>query len=208
MERKSFNETDYAEEELAATITSHSNYTIEVASTVGYAVGDTLAQFSGIVAVRKSVITQIVDSDTLTVTDIVSWVNGPATVFKPINVEVGWAPIHGGNPGIIKQFRDIVMFFRTANFNALEVEFSSNQSSYPESFDVTPTIEGLWGFFPWGSLPWGQTVAPLQVIRTLVPAEKTRCHWYNFAVYHSQALSSFSMVGITTWFDEISEVVK
>jgi hypothetical protein len=208
VERKNFNETDYAEEELAATITGHSGLTVNVSSTTGYAAGDTLAQFSGIVAVRKSVIVSVDNSTDLTVTDTISWVNGSAIVFKPIEVNVSWSPIHGGNPGIVKQFRDIVMFFRTANFNQLEVEFTSNQSSYPETFDVVPSIDGLWGFFPWGGLPWGQTTAPLQAIRTLIPAEKTRCHWYNFAVYHSQALSNFSMVGITTWFDEISEVVK
>lgn len=208
VERKTFTETDYAEEEEACTITGHTGDVVYVSSTTGYAVDDTLAQFQSGIAVRKSVILEIINSTSLRVRQNLSWLNGAATVYKPIDLKIQYAPIHGGNPGMVKQWRDIVMFFSQANFDELAVTFSSNQSLNDETFNVVPTSAGGWGLFPWGSIPWGQKVTPLQPIRTYIPKEKSRSHWYNFSINHKQALSNFSLVGITTWFDEISEKVK
>lgn len=208
IERKNFDATDYAMEELSVTITSASGTTVNLSSTTGVAAGDTLAQFSGTSIIRESVVASVDSGTALTVRDSLSWTAGAAISYKPIQTTIKYVPIHGGNPGMVKLFNDLVLFFSNANFDSLNLEFTSDQDIGPEDFDVTPNLSGLWGLFPWGSIPWGSTSGPLQPIRTVVPAAKARAHWYNLTITHSQALSNFSLVGITSFYEEISEIMK
>jgi hypothetical protein len=207
-ERKNFNQTDYAMEELATSISVVAGTTLTVPNTTGFAAGDTIAQLSGTTVVRESVIQSVPDSTHVVVADTLLWALTSATVYKPISVEIEYTPIHGGNPGIVKLFEDLVMFFANANFDKITLTFVSDQDIGPETFDVTPSLTGGWGLFPWGQIAWGIHTGELQPIRTLVPSAKARCHWYSLKITQSQALANFSLVGITSFFDEISEIMK
>jgi hypothetical protein len=206
-ERKNYTISDYAEEELAVTIASSTGTTIVVNSTTGVNVGDSIAQFSGSTPIRESVITEVTDATHLEVVDVLSWAAAAATVFTPIETVVQYTPIHGGNPAMIKLFQDLIMFFSNAAFDSIEAKFSSDMSFFDESFEVTPQTGGGWGFFPWGSGGWGLTNTFLQAVRTLIPSEKARCHWFNLTLTSNQALTSFALVGISAFFDEISQKV-
>jgi hypothetical protein len=207
-ERKRFDATDYAMEEMPVTITSSTGTTVNVNNTAGVNVGDTIAQFLGSVVIRESVITQIVSPTQIYVTDILTWTNNSATVYRPIVVAVKYTPIHGGNPAMVKLYEDLIMIFANANFNEMDLTFTSDQDISPETFTMTPTFSGQWGLFGWGSLGWGIHSGPFQTVRTLIPQNKARCHWFDLKIEEGQALTSFALVGISTFFNDVSEIQK
>lgn len=207
-ERKSFTLLDYADDQLSVTISSSTGTTVVLTSTTGINPGDTLAQFSGGNLVRSSVIVSVDSGTDITVEDSLGWMAGAAIVYMPINSVVKYTPVHAGNPAMVKLFSDFVMFFTDSRFTSINVAFTSDQSIGSEDFDVIPTSGGSWGLFPWGGVPWGGGLPPVQVIRTLIPSEKARCHWYNVTLTHNQALSSFGLAGISSFFDEVSEIQK
>lgn len=207
-ERKRFDATDYAMEELSVSITSSSGLLVNVNSTTGAAVGDTIAQLSGSIVIRESVIDQVVSGTQLQVRDTLSWAVAAATIYKPINVDVKYTPIHGGNPAIVKLYEDLILMFANANFDIMTLTFTSDQDISPESFTLSPTFSGQWGFFGWGGLAWGVHAGPFQPVRTLIPQGKARCHWYDLEIEEGQALTNFALVGISSFFNEVSEIQK
>lgn len=207
-ERKRFDATDYAMEEMAVTITSSTGTTVNVNTTTGVNIGDTIAQFLGSVVIRESVITQVVSGTQLTVTDTLSWSVAAATIYRPIDVAVKYTPIHGGNPAVVKLYEDLIMMFANANFDEMTLTFTSDQDISPESFPMSPTFSGQWGFFGWGGIGWGVHAGPFQPVRTLIPQAKARCHWFDLKIEEGQALTSFALVGVSTFFNEISEIQK
>lgn len=202
-ERKTYTITDNADEEVAVTISSSSGTTVTVASTTGLSVGWQLTQFNGSVLQRSSMIEEITDATHLVVNDTLSWAAGAATAYAPIEEEVTYAPVHGGNPGIMKHFNYISAMFSNAEFDELTMTFTSDLSVSEDEVVLRPQREGPWGLFPWGLVAWGGAQARLQPIPTLVPVEKCRCQWLNITLSHSQALSKFSLTGISLWFEEM-----
>lgn len=203
-ERKTYGITDNADEEVAITIVSSAGTTITVASTTGLSVGWQVAQFSGSTLQRSSKITSITDATHLVVDDNLTWAAGAATVYAPIEEEVTYAPVHGGNPGIMKHFNYFSAMFSNAEFDELTMTFTSDLSVSESSVMLQPQREGPWGLFPWGQVAWGGAQARLQPIPTLVPLEKSRCQWLNISLSHSQALSKFALTGISLWFEMMS----
>lgn len=203
-ERKTFTIQDNADEEVAITIVSSAGTTITVASTTGLSVGWQVAQFSGSTLQRSSKITSITDATHLVVDDTLSWAAAAATVYAPIEEEVTYAPIHGGNPGVMKHFNYLSAMFSNAEFDELTMSFTSDMSVSVSSIVLQPQREGPWGFFPWGMVAWGGAQARLQPIPTLIPLEKARCTWLNLTLSHSQALSKFSLTGISLFFELMS----
>jgi hypothetical protein len=191
-ERKSFTNMDYADDDILLQITGQNGKIVQVVSTTGVQVGWTLSD-----GIRSSIITAVNDGTHITVTDLFTWTYAPARAYAPINSAVQWAPIHAGNPALMKHFTDIVVKFRNATFDALTATFSSDSSGYDESYPLLPSFAGLWGYFIWGAPSWGGRDVFLQAIRTLTPREKSRCRWLNFGISHSQALATFSVAGVT-----------
>lgn len=191
-ERKSFTETDFADDEFTVTITSSVGFVVNVNSTTGVEVGYTLTQ-----NFNKSTITQIISPTSLRVNSLVSWNNAAAIIYKPIEISVEWTPIHGGNPTVTKLFQEIIFFFSKPDFDKMTIFFSSNFSQAAESFDIIPSSsQAGWGVDPWGDGPWGGGEGELQPLRTWVPIEKCRAHWINMRIFKSQALTTFALNGI------------
>jgi len=202
-ERKSYTLDDYVDGEAFVTIVSSSGTTVTLTSTADAVVGFQLYQAVGI-----SNIVEIVDAVTITVADVIAWAPGSAAVLEPIPTTFQTIQQTAGNPGILKHFRDITIFFRKANFKQLAVGVTSDISSSIERTDIEPFVEGLWGQFQWGALGWGGGEITFQAIRTLIPRNKNRAHWINISVDHSYARDYFAIAGLSLMYAPMSERVK
>lgn len=202
-ERKTYTLADYADGELAVNITGMSGTTVYLTSTTGIVAGLQLYQTAGI-----SSIVSIVDANTITVEDTITWTLGAATVLEPIPTQFQTIQQTCQNPGILKQFRDLSVFFRNANFKKISVTIISDISPSTETTDVEPVTEGPWGSFPWGAVGWGGGDAGFQVIRTLIPRNKQRAHWINIRVTHSYARDYFAIAGVSIMYSPGSERFK
>jgi len=203
-ERKTYTITDNADEELVVTISASTGTTVTLVSTTGLAVGWQLAQFTGSTLQRSSKITAVTDATHVEVDDVLSWGVATATAYAPIAEAVTYAPIHGGNPGVMKHFNYLSAMFSNAEFDELTMSFTSDLSVSVDSVMLAPQREGPWGLFPWGLVAWGGAQARLQPIPTFIPLEKCRCNWLNLSLSHSQALSKFSLTGISIFFEMMS----
>src|SRR5262249_32212406 len=141
-ERKAFADSDFADIEIPVTITAFSGRNLTVTSTVGARVGWSIAQLSAegdnepsIVSVI-SVITAIIDSTHIVVKDVRNWdLMAAFTAYEqPINIDVLFCPIIGvrepngnrGNPGTVKFFQEIQLFFQKINFDSITFNFSTD----------------------------------------------------------------------------------
>lgn len=199
-ERKDFTTSDYSDDELAVTITGSSGTTVHLASTTGVTKNWTLYQNG-----RLSKITAIVNSTDITVLNTIVWQQAAATVLNPISVELETIQQTAQNPGILKQFRDITIFFRKAVFKSLDLGIKSNISAYLETTPLSPTSGVGFGAVPWGQLGWGGSNVEFQTIRTLIPRNKQRCHWLQVNIRHSLAREYFAVAGISLQYDPMSE---
>lgn len=199
-ERKSFTLADYADEELAVTITGRSGTTVNMSSTTGIVAGDVLYQ-SG----KKSVVVSVDSGTAVTVEDEKTWKSASATVYKPISVEVETIQQHAGNPGILKHFRDLVVLFRRANFTDLSIGIKSDISQVLDVTDLYPVNPIAWGGAPWGTFGWGGGESDFQVIRTLIPRNKQRGHWLKVNIAHSNARDYFAIAGMSLMFNNMRE---
>lgn len=203
-ERKNFNISDYADEEIPVVVTGSASLIVSLVSTAGLFAGYTLKQ-----STRETTILNIVNATDLIVSDdSLAWVAGAATVYKPIPVAVRMVPASGGNPGIMKIIREAEFYFRQAQFVSINAGFGSNFSTEPEYIEIFPTTSGPWGLFGWGSVAWGGGVPLLQPIRTYVPREKMRCHWLDVYLTHNRALSVMSFSGVNLVMEPMSERFK
>ena len=224
-ERKAFADSDFADIEIPTTITSFSGRNITVSSTVGAKVGWSLAQLSpegnnepSIVSVI-SVITAILDATHLVVKDVKEWDTGASfTAYEqPINIDVKFSPIIGlpetggsrGNPGIVKFFQEIQLFFQKINFDNITFNFSTDfiASTTPVVFTPSQASAG-WGTFPWGLAPWGSGANTLQSLRNYIPLQARRAHWLNVELSLSQAMVSFSFAGLVLTYRPVTTRAK
>ena len=203
-ERKAYDIFDNADEEFAVTISSITSSTIVVvASASDLVVGQTLAQSAS----KKGVITKIVGT-TITLDRSVSFAAAAATAYNPIATQVKYTPAHGGNPGILKHFSELIMFFREADFKSLTLKVNSNFSLTEVSTSLAPTGAGDWGGFPWGSQPWGDSPVNLQPIRTYIPLGSQRANWISLKIQHEEALTKFALAGFSLWLNGMSSRFK
>ena len=204
-ERKAFDIFDNAEEEFSVTISSFSGTSVVVASLTNLVVGQTLAQSS----TKKGKISAIdTGTNTLTIDRVISWATGSATAYNPIATQVKYAPAHGGNPGMLKHFSEVVMFFREADFKTINLKVSSNFNLTEVSTALTPVGAGDWGAFAWGSQPWGDAPVDMQPIRTYIPLGSQRASWLSIKIQHQEALTKFALAGFSLSLNGMSTRFK
>jgi hypothetical protein len=195
-ERKSFTVEDYAEDEYSVTIAAFSGTSVTLNSTASAAVGQTLGQAVGS-AYNQAKVTAIVDATNVTVDRTVQWNLAAAKLYDPIPIELEWAPIHGGAPGVVKRFPEVTLFFREANFRSVQLLVASNFSFSSSPATLMPVSTAIWGIGPWGLFPWGGGPPPVQPIRTYIPLEQQRANWINLSIEHAEALTSLAMAGFS-----------
>lgn len=199
IERKSFTNADYADEQYDIEIHAVISETeVTVVSATDIEVGMTLVQGS-----RKADIEEINGLD-LTLTFVNGLVEGPAVVYTPIQDNLEWLPIDCENPGILKQFSEISLFFKNAAFSEIDASFSTNISLGIETVPVSNNSTDGWGRRPWGEGPWGGSLGGQSVLRTYVPREKQRGSWLILKLTTNQAFTGFSLQGVSLMFNPMS----
>lgn len=200
IERKTFTNADFADEEYPVEIDSVDSFTeVTLVDASLVVVGMTLQQ-----GLRSGLI-QAIDGDILTITATKGLMPGDATVFTPILNKVKWLPIDAENPGILKQFSEVALFFKNAAFRSLRVEFNSNISPSVESLDLANnSIAGQWGYLNFGQFPWGGVLGGNAALRTYVLREKQRSHWLGLLISTNEAFTGFSLQGVSIVYNPMS----
>ena len=206
-ERKSFLVTDYTEDEYAVTISSFADLVVTLASASDAVKGQTLAQIDSDGKVLRQAKISSVSGNDVTVDRSREWdTAAPAAVlYDPIDVEIKWTPITAGNPGVLKQFPEVSMFFEEAQFDSIDILFSSNFTEQSEATSISPVKTGSWGSGTFGGVPWGGGAPRVQPIRTYVPLEQQRAHWLNMSIEHSEAVTLLAISGFSMIVHEMSE---
>lgn len=199
IERKSYTNADYADEQYAITITTVTSTNLfSVADATNLAVGMTVSQ-----GFRNPVILAINSLD-ITTTPENGMMAGAATAYAPILNKLRWSPIDVENPGILKQFSEVSLFFRNAAFREIDATFSSNIAP---GLKVVPIINISpigFGRLPWGGFPWGSPLGGQSALRTYVPADKQRGNWLTLSLSTNEAFTGFSLQGVSLIFNQMS----
>lgn len=218
VERKSYTNADYADEEWPTTIVSYSGNIVTLDSTTdeGVVVGNTLSQGNYV-----AMITKIINSTQIQVTSYLNdsidinlnWVAGVATIYQPIQVAMQWAPQTSQNPALVKEFQEILLMYRDANFTNINVYiYSSFQGqNYSRKIIMTPDVNQYsWGNYPWGQGPWGGNTAGggEQIMRSLVPLESRYATWLNVGLQNAQAFSNISVEGLSLVVQAVGTYMK
>lgn len=201
-ELKQFNFRDHVDFGTSSTISNwdSSTRTLTLSNTTDIDVGDIIYQSDTI----YSVVTEV-DSDagTVVVQFGAAFTAAAATVYKGIDTKVQWVPVTGGNPGILKQFMEMSMFFgRVPNLDA-SLGFKTEIAGAETSVEITGSSPGLWGLFPWGSVPWGggNTSKP---IRTYIPRDQQRAMKLIISFSHKVGYSAFQLSGLSILYNKMS----
>ena len=204
LERKSFDTTDYADNEFDINITAvdGTNITISGLSASDTVVsGDAITLSSGgythIVSVNGNDL--VVDDDLLS-SDI-----GSAVVSKAIPAQIEWNTIDGNNPGESKQFQEITYRFRQPYQFEIEVDFITDfdSSSTPTTLPGD-SLQGGWGLFPWGESSWGGESRLHTARRTYIPATKQRANLIVPNLKHTVAFDNFQLNGFVLVYRNVS----
>lgn len=203
IERKSFTNDDYADEQYDVTITSVDSLSqVTVADASDVDAGMTIGQ-----GARRSLILEV-NGLVLTIVPINGLSAGPATVYTPIQDILRWLPIECDNPGVLKQFSEISLFFKNAAFLQIDAAFATNISPGTETVTVMNNAPNGWGRLPWGQGGWGGQVGGQNVLRTYVPREKQRGSWMTLQLKTNEAFQGFSLQGVSLMFNWMSSRFK
>jgi len=203
IERKDYTLRDYADEQYSVTVNSiNSGTEITLASATNVVVGMTLVKNS-----RDLLILDVV-GNVLTLESTTGLTTGGGIVYTPIENKIQWAPIDSGNPGILKQFSELSLFFKNAAFSEIQVGFSNNIVSGFEEIDVVSRGTAGWGNFNWGQIPWGGIFGGAAVLRTYVPKNYQRCSWLYLYLKTNQAFTAFSLQGVSLMLNPMSSRIK
>jgi len=204
IERKNYTASDFADEQYDVTITTIvSDTVVTLASATNVEAGMTLVQSS------RQIIILAVDGNDITVASTEKLTTGAAVVYTPIMSRIQWSPIDADNPGLLKQFSELSLFFRNAVFSEVDVGFNSNIS--PSTVIVplpNQNNTGAWGGFPWGAAAWGGSPGGQTVIRTYVPREKQRCSWLGVTLTTNEAFTGFSLQGVSLIYNTMSSRIR
>lgn len=203
IERRNYNIADYADNEFNVTIISYSGLEVTISDASDLHAGMILEQVG-----QYSVILDIV-GNILTVENLYSWQAGSAIVYDPINIYVEWSQQSAENPGILKHWREVSMFFRFADFETFNIGFRSNFSNEAEFIEIQSNESlGTWGEFTWGESTWGEAIVDNYVVRTYVPKNLSRAHILYPIIKNGKGRSRFAFQGISLIFENMSERFK
>lgn len=200
-ERKNFDTRDYADEDYAISITSVTGKTISLASTTNLRAGMFIVQGD-----LESKIVEVIDSTSVMLLDELSFTNGDAVAYCVITCVITWAPQHGGNPVIKKQFRECHILMTTTRFEKASIGFSTDGSNSTITNQITGQPFTKWGRFAFGRTPWGGQKGR-KPLRTLVPFAHQRCRWLNVTFTHESAFEIFEITGMSLFYSSMSEKV-
>ncbi len=120
---------------------------------------------------------------------------------EAIDVRMRWNVETGGNPDMLKHFREIAVFFRDSDFTELEMAFSTDVSTDEEVFTVTGTIDNtLWGEGLWGEGLWGGSGSSRSTYRFWLPKNKARASQLSVEIRHEVAQEFIAVTGLSVTY--------
>lgn len=184
VERKNFNNTDYADKEYAVTISDFDGINVDLVSNADAVVGYYLVQGS-----NSSRIVSIGSGEEIQVADEITWTLGAATLYEPISVNASFLPFFAKLPGASKNFIDVKMFFRNPSIARYLLDFHTDVETTDTQEEVIPTLNS--------------TV--LNNVRTFVPRAKVQASFLYLKITHAEARIKFALSGVSLNYEEMSE---
>jgi len=211
-ERKTFTLEDYADEEYSVTIIGVSNNQVTLSSLPSKVkVGYTIKQ-GFLSSIIENITERIINPNDpsnivydLTLSNNYQYQLDSAVIYTPIDKLIEWFPITCNNPSFFKHFREITFMFLDSSFRKLYFSVYSDSSPDSEETEIIATSLGAWGYGGWSKLPWGGELGGRQAIRSYIPLEKSRCRWLDLSLSSNQALTQFSVSGISLMYSVASE---
>lgn len=207
-ERKSLSNTDYADQEYTVTINSidTTNLTFTLADSSNVTIGDVIQQTVSGEQLSTQVTSNNITTGVVGVTTATSFTTGSATSIRSITTLVQYAPITCGFAQNMKKFSNWKFAFTNANFDELDVTFTSDIYTTPETATLEPLNTGGWGAEPsgWGTTPWGVTAAVEQLIACNPSLNTSYARWIVVKMQLTQAFTSLACNGLTCSFDVVS----
>lgn len=207
-QNKSQTYADYADYESTQTISAVAGTQVSISSSDTIKPGSIIYQSSTVFGTVASVnsITGV-----CTTTLPTSLVAGSADILAPISTEIEWVPLAFSNPGLLKQYREASLLFKSDFNGTASVIFSSDVSPSNISESIAGGNVGGWGLFAWGGssetplgVPWGGDPRR-RPIRILVPRNHQRSSLLNIKFAHSYAYSPWQLQGVSLIGNNISE---
>lgn len=201
VERKTYTFRDFVDESYDKTISAVSGTTLTLNSLANVEVGDliyvTSSKFS-VIASKDN------DNFTVTLNDDLSWTTGACELLKAIDCDIEYSPLPCGNPAMLKQTRELHVFFKEKFFYSAQVGLTANTRATTSYIDVSGSASNLlWGLFAWGGVPWGGFLTP-GYIRTYIPRAQQRNTWLKVRIKIFSAYCQFAIDGISLVYRECS----
>ncbi len=207
-ERKTFTNFDYMDEsyefDAISENTSLTNYTLLVADAevTNIEVGDVIFQYDLYSYVSAMEQDDMTGEWTITLTINIEFdVTSPLNVGKGFVPRLKYLPIDMESPGMVKQNQEFTIFFKDANFDSIEIGFSTDFFPDENLYDLIPPVglvSGDWGNFIWGEINWGGVGIGLGQfpIRSNFPRDYSKSHWIQPSLQLSQPLTNLSFTGM------------
>ena len=203
-ERKSYSYQDYVDYNRSITISAVSGTTLTVSNTDEISAGDVIYQSASIYSIVSSVDAQ---AGTVVTSFTANFSVGAADLLTAIPTKIAWTPFSAGNPGTLKQFREVTGLFKTDFTGTGSFLFSSDTSPSQETETLEGTAIGLWGLFGWGNVPWGGSNVR-RPFRVWVPRNKQRSSQLTVEFRHSTGYAAYQLNGLSIIFNSGSERVS
>jgi hypothetical protein len=212
VERKSFTDLDFADPELAVTISAISGFTVTLTTSgaapqVGWAINEQSTSIA-ILAVVTNNTNPVSYTLTLATAPPGTWITGAALMYPSVGMDWEYLPWVGGNAGAMKQVRAYKILVDsvagTSTETSLIASFHSNLDDQVEEV-VIPQSGSGWGS-AWGSMPWGGG-GDSYGYSTFVPRNKQYCARLMLGGRHPNALEKVSVIGIAIEYENISGTI-
>jgi hypothetical protein len=150
----------------------------------------------GIKKYEEVVIEKDVNSSTVTVNTLPSFIKGDVTIYKGIKSDVVWVPNHAGDPSLLKHFTNGTVLFDTLNFTNGIIKYSSDASKSFEGNKISAEGVGLFGNIPFGKDGFGGSASSAP-FRLLVPRNKARCRYLSSQFINENAREEVRVFGVS-----------
>jgi len=213
-ERKTFTDSDYADNVYTTPTTTVGSSNVIVINNTLLPVGVILLPGWTVTQTAAAALARIVTvsvgavQTVLTLDRIETWAAGNIDIWTPITSIVETIQLDCENPGMNKQFTEMVYMFTEQGFTKLDVLVSSNTAGIPIADVLIPTQRGGWGIDPWGTTPWGGNPSGQGKIRRYVPQRVQRAGWIYLNITNAEAFTSFGWSGVELFYKNMSSRQK
>lgn len=208
VERKTYTNFDYIDESYTFTAisedTSLDNYTLLVsdAQATNIDVGDVIFQYELYSFVIDKVQNTMTGNWTITLSLNIEFdVTSNLNVGKGYSSRLKFLPMDMEQPGIVQQNQEFSLFFKDANFDIVEIGFSTDFYPSETQYELTPPtglVSGDYGLFDYGEIEYGGIGIGNGefTIRSNFPRNYSKSHWIQPTIELTQPLTNLSFVGM------------